>query len=424
MDPTQSLTLSRSKHSILLVFVLLCLVQSTAARTLYVGGPRSQYARISAAIRAAQPHDIILVQGGKTFHEQLTIGKPLTLRGVGQPEINGDRRGNVISVKSDHVRLEGLRVTNSNRSSLHDYCGVKAEDSNFLVILNCTFRSNQFSIMVQNSTAGTISHNDIESDITENPVMGNAVHAWKCDSMNIVDNRIGHNRDGIYLEYTEHSHIARNRIVGCERYGLHFMFSHYNTYYQNYFAHNRAGVAVMYAHHVTMLRNTFAENEGTSSYGLLIKELQYSHIRGNLFRRNTVGLMVDGGADLVIEGNQIQGNGWGFRLVSGSSNVRVKHNNFIDNTFDMASAASFYNNNVDCNYWDEYSGYDLNHDHVGDVPFHPLSLFSTLAEKNETVLLFFRSFLMNLLDATEKIVPSLTPDVYVDNKPSMIPYKI
>ena len=47
-----------------------------------------------------------------------------------------------------------------------------------------------------------------------------------------------------------------------------------------------------------------------------------------------------------------------------------------------------------------------------------------LAEQNENVLFFFHSFLMDLLDSTEKLLPSITPDNYVDNHPYMKPIKI
>ncbi|WP_257884759.1 hypothetical protein [Prevotella jejuni] len=47
-----------------------------------------------------------------------------------------------------------------------------------------------------------------------------------------------------------------------------------------------------------------------------------------------------------------------------------------------------------------------------------------LAEQNEKSRKYFHSFLMNLLDATEKVLPSITPDNYVDNYPHMKPYKL
>ena len=90
----------------------------------------------------------------------------------------------------------------------------------------------------------------------------------------------------------------------------------------------------------------------------------------------------------------------------------------------MTTNVSYNRNTVNGNYWDKYEGYDLDQNGYGDVPFHPLSLFSMLAEQNENVLFFFHSFLMNLLDATEKILPSVTPDNYVDEYLHMKSYKI
>ena len=392
-------------------------------RTIDVG-PNRACTSIARALALARDGDVIKVYSGKVYHERIKITRRITLQGVGFPVIDGDRKGNVVEVKADGVAVEGLKIINSARSSNIDFCGLHGQNVHGVTVRNCVFRANQFSLMLQNASDCTVSRNDISSDITFNPLMGNAIHCWKSTGMNIVDNKIGHNRDGIYLEFVDHSHIARNRISGCDRYGLHFMFSHYNVYEQNHFSHNKAGVAVMFAHHVTMLDNIFELNEGTSSYGLLIKELQYSHIMRNKFRRNTVGLMIDGGSDLAVSHNEIRDNGWGIRLISASNNDTIRANNFRGNTFDLTTNVSYNHNFVDGNYWDNYEGYDLNRDGTGDVPYHPLSLFSMLAESNDTVLLFFRSFLMNLLDATEKLLPTITPDNYVDHTPSMNPFTV
>ena len=37
----------------------------------------------------------------------------------------------------------------------------------------------------------------------------------------------------------------------------------------------------------------------------------------------------------------------------------------------------FYNN-----YWDKYEGYDINKDGIGDVPYHPVSMYSMVVEEN------------------------------------------
>ena len=405
---------------------LICLSFSIiilSARTIEVGEGKA-FSSINAALHKAKAKDEILIYGKKIYKEHLVIQKPITLKGVGTPIIDGGQRGDVIKVNADNVTIEGLQIQNSARSSQVDYCGVHVKDAQFVTVRNCVFRKNQFSVMFQNCKNGLIANNNISSNITYNPIMGNAVHCWKSDNMHITGNNIGHNRDGIYLEFVNNSHIDHNTVSGCARYGLHFMFSHFNVYNSNRFNHNQAGVAVMFAHNVEMINNTFEFNRGTSSYGLLIKELQYSTIKWNRFLDNTVGLLIDGGSDLNVHHNVIKNNGWGMRLISASTNDTIVHNNFLGNTFDMTTNVSYNRNNVNGNYWDKYEGYDLNKDGYGDVPFHPLSLFSMLAEQNENVLFFFHSFLMNLLDATEKVLPSITPDNYVDNYPHMNPYKL
>ena len=48
--------------------------------------------------------------------------------------------------------------------------------------------------------------------------------------------------------------------------------------------------------------------------------------------------------------------------------------------------------------------------------FHTISI---IVEKNPPAMLLFRSFMVTLLDKSEKIMPSLTPDNFIDNTPLM-----
>jgi nitrous oxidase accessory protein len=48
-------------------------------------------------------------------------------------------------------------------------------------------------------------------------------------------------------------------------------------------------------------------------------------------------------------------------------------------------------------------------------------LFSLLVEQNEPSLILMRSFLVQLLDAAEAVMPALTPDTLVDAAPLMRP---
>ena len=85
----------------------------------------------------------------------------------------------------------------------------------------------------------------------------------------------------------------------------------------------------------------------------------------------------------------------------------------------MGTNGSLVLNNFDSNYWDKYEGYDLDKNGLGDVPYHPLSLFAVLSENNPSTMLLYRSFMITLLDKSEKILPTITPDNFIDNKPLM-----
>lgn len=378
---------------------------------------------IGKAVARARCGDIILVHRG-CYREHIVIDRSVTLRGVGRPVIDGGMQGNVITVNADNVKIEGLKIIRSGRSSLRDYCGILVKGGHGIRISDNVMRSNQFSIMLQNCDNSLIYCNNVASDIHEMQVMGNAIHCWKSDHLKIVGNKVGHNRDGIYLEFVYDSFISGNEVTGCERYGLHFMFSHHNTYTRNHFWKNLAGVAVMYTHDVNMTDNIFEQSKGGAAYGLLLKEINGGEIKHNIFRGNSVGILMDGGTSLHINHNVIKDNGWGMRVAASSTGDIIEQNDFSGNTFDVSTNSSYNANAFDGNYWDKYEGYDLNHDGRGDVPYHPLSIFSTLAEQNDGVLMFFRSFIMNLLDAAEKVLPTLTPENYVDNHPCVKPNMI
>jgi nitrous oxidase accessory protein len=71
------------------------------------------------------------------------------------------------------------------------------------------------------------------------------------------------------------------------------------------------------------------------------------------------------------------------------------------------------------NYWDKYRGYDLNKDSFGDVPFHPVSLYSVLVERQPDLITLHRSLITNLIDWADRILPTMTPPNLIDIQPAM-----
>jgi nitrous oxidase accessory protein len=202
------------------------------------------------------------------------------------------------------------------------------------------------------------------------------------------------------------------------------MFSNTDAYISNQFINNGAGVAVMFSHHVKMYDNTFSDNTGDGSYGLLLKEINDGNLLNNRFKGNTIGIYFEGANRMQIERNIFKNNGWAIKMQANCMDISVSANNFYSNTFDVATNGSLVLNSFNGNYWDKYEGYDLDKDKKGDVPYHPVSLYAMIVEQNPTAMILFRSFMATLLDKTEKLVPSVTPDQLKDNQPLMKPYPL
>ncbi|MBS1508316.1 MAG: nitrous oxide reductase family maturation protein NosD [Bacteroidetes bacterium] len=388
----------------------------------YVVNPKGQLKSIQTAISLAHDGDTVRVMAGHYREGNYIIKKSIVLLGENLPVLDAENKYEIFTIVANDVSVIGFRMINTGKASINDISAVNAIQTKRLRVANNQMENTFFGIHLANSTASLIENNTFHSDAEAEHLAGNGIHAWKCDSITIRNNTIRGHRDGIYFEFVTHSHVENNYSHHNMRYGLHFMFSHHDSYVKNTFHNNGAGVAVMYTQDVTMIGNRFEDNWGASSYGLLLKDIRDSHIEGNHFLRNTVGVYMEGSSRCRMEKNVFKDNGWAVKIQANCDENSFQRNSFLSNTFDMATNGSLVLNTVDYNYWDNYQGYDLDKDGIGDVPFHPVSLYSMVVEKMPSSIMLWRSFLVYLLDRSEKVVPSITPESLKDNHPVMKNY--
>ena len=403
----------------LLVFILVVLSFCTVAgRVIHVGKTEATHS-IKNAIALSKEGDTLLVHAGVYKEGNIIVNKRIVLKGLGLPVLDGQKKFELISVKANGVTIDGFKIIHSGISSMDDMGGIKIYDCRDVVIENNILEDTFFGIYTQFGKNCTIRNNRLTAYSIEEQQSGNGIHCWKSDSMRIIGNTVTGHRDGMYFEFVTNSIIWRNISFKNIRYGLHFMFSNEDSYVANYFYNNGAGVAVMFSHGVKMYSNRFEENWGDAAYGLLLKEISDSYIEANTFLKNTSGIYMEGASRIHMQKNLFANNGWGLKIQASCMDISVEKNNFIGNTFDVSTNGSLVLNKFDGNYWDKYEGYDLNKDRVGDVAYRPVSMYSMIVEKNPPAMLLFRSFITTLLDKTEKILPSITPEGLKDNLPLM-----
>lgn len=374
---------------------------------------------ISEALKIAKDGDEIVVENGVYKEANLVVDKKIKLTGNNFPVIDGDNQGGIITIKSNGIFVKGFVFSHAKMSFINDNAAIKLDSVNNCVIDGNKFIDNFFAIYLSQSSFCKILNNNIIAHNNRETTSGNGIHLWYCKNIEIANNRIDGQRDGIYFEFVVGAKIHGNYSKNNIRYGMHFMFSDSCNYWNNTFENNGAGVAVMYTKYVEMYDNNFKDNWGAASYGLLLKEIFDSKVYSNNFYKNTTGIYIEGCNRIVLSKNNFNSNGWAIKLMSNSIDNDFTKNNFMSNTFDVVTSSRNNFNMFEGNYWSDYKGYDLNKDGIGDVPFHPVKLSSLMVQQQPASMILLRSLFIELLDVAESVIPALTPQTLIDNKPMM-----
>ena len=405
------------RNSFLIVLLLACNLFAFA-NTLTVC-KNCSLKTISEAILKAEAFDSILIKKGTYKEYNLVIDKALTLIGENFPVIDGDFKGEIIKIIADNVTLDGLFIINVGTSYTEDYAAVRVVKSKNFLIQNLVLEKLFFGIYLEKASHGKVYNNKITGDAIEEYNSGNGIQLWYSQNIEIDQNIVTHVRDGIYLEFSNFCKITNNRSLENIRYGLHFMFSNDDLYEGNTFQNNGAGVAVMFSKRILMYRNIFKDNWGSASFGILLKEINDSEIIENIFENNTTGINIEGSNRVNYRNNDFINNGWAIKSRGACYANHFVNNNFMYNSFDLAYNSKLNDNTFQNNYWSNYTGYDLDKDGIGDVPYRPVKLFTYVVNRTPEAIILLRSLFIDLIDFSEKVSPVFTPDNLLDTSPNM-----
>ncbi|MCX6350458.1 MAG: nitrous oxide reductase family maturation protein NosD [Bacteroidetes bacterium] len=381
------MNLTPLKFIFMIVFCLL-FCRETEAKNIKVGATQ-QFKNLQQALTISDSGDTILLAKGIYKYPPLTITKPITILGEKGTVLDGANKYQTLTIKANFVTIKRIKFINSGKADMRDIAALKIQNSSNCKIENCEFVNNFFAIYLANCKKCFVLNNHILANYKKESASGNGIHLWKSSEVSVSGNYVEGHRDGIYFEFVTNSIITNNFSTKNIRYGLHFMFSNDNSYFNNKFIDNGSGVAVMYSHHIKMCGNTFHHNWGGAAYGLLLKQINYCSVKDNIFSKNTIGIYLEESNNIRFEGNKLKSNGWAMKMQSSCQGDTIIHNNFSLNTFDVATSGTLSMDLFSENYWDKFTGYDLNHDGIGDVPFRPASLSSIIMETIPNSIMFY-----------------------------------
>ena len=363
-------------------------------------------------INAAAEGSVLTLEPGR-YSGPVVVNKALTIDGQGAVTVDGGGKGTVLVVAANQVVLRGMRLTNSGAShDSDDACLNVRGDHNLIEDLridDCLF-----GIDLKKSNDNVVRNNSIRSKAFDLGTRGDSLRLWYSHRNLIAGNLIEDSRDMVAWYSNENRYL--DNVARRSRYSIHFMFAANNVVEGNRFHDNAVGVYVMYSGGGTIRNNLFSHANGPTGMAVGFKEASDVLVEGNEIIYCAVGVGLDMSpfepeSTITIRGNRIAYNGIGISFLADKEGTLVEGNLFEGNLSQVAmgDAGSARNNVWRGNYWDDYQGFDRNHDHVGDQP-HELYAYADQVWMALPYARFFRNApMMEILDFLERLAPFSAP---------------
>ncbi len=406
---------------IIILSVALSLSITSYAKLWEVGSENEYY--LQEVLSQTDDGDAILVKGG-IHRGPFFIRKKITLTGLANPLLLGDGTGSVVTVLASGVHLSGFAIQNSGSNPMDEPAGIFLKSDRNLVE-NCVFSDVLYGIYLYSSNRNTIRKNRIETRRSVSmSERGSGIHLWNSNENELSENEISFARDGLYFDHA-YKNSVKDTVIHHLRYGIHYMFCDGNTIENVLSYENLAGCALMYSNGMLVKGSAFVKNRSASAVGLLLKDLNDSVIENNLLLGNVTAVFIDNSHRNLFKNNHIYGNDLAIQLYPSSLENTFTKNNFINNLSPILIVGVKTNTNWSLvgvgNYWDNYDGYDLNENNIGDVPYHIQDVFQQLVGIHSSLRLYLDSPTARAISLSERIFPIVRVSEDYDLAPLMKP---
>jgi nitrous oxidase accessory protein len=357
------------------------------------------------------------------YKGNIVINKPLIIDGINQKAIiQGDGNSTVIKITSPNVTLKNLIIRHSGAEHERVDAGISIVKSNYTKVINCKLVDVLFGIDMQQSSNCLIKNNYITSKPFSLGLRGDAIRLWYSNDNVLDHNRIIKSRDFV-VWYSHGNLIEKNYGEYC-RYSLHFMYTGKNIVKNNTYKHNSVGIFFMYSQDTIATGNVIENSLGTTGLGIGLKDSSNYTIKNNVLIYCARGLYIDRspfqpGTKNYIEGNKLLYNAEAvhFHSLSIANEFRdnvIKGN--IENIINDSYNTKVEENLWDGNYWDNYEGFDKNHDGIGDTPHIERYYADKMWLFKPEVKFFYASPVIGAVNFLAKLAPLSEPVILAIDK--------
>ncbi len=368
----------------------------------------------------ATPDGGTLVPPPGVYTGNIILEKSITIDGKNEVTIDAENKGTVILIDTDGVGLRNLKIVNSGESHNDLDSGIQVR-GNFNVMKDLIIENCLFGIDLGQADNNIIKRNKISSKDHDLGLRGDSIRLWYSFDNQVTDNTMTQTRDMV-VWYSNDNLIARN-TSSYGRYSLHFMYSRKNTVDSNHYTHNSVGIFLMYSDGVIVTNNYLANSQGTTGMGIGLKESSSIVIKNNKLLYNSTGIYSDVSpyqpdTTNIMENNLIAYNSIGLLFHNDWTGNIAKGNSFRSNLNQVVvMGGGTANRNVwEGNYWDDYVGFDINDDGIGDTAYQTFDYADRLWMDVPKAQFFKATPALEFIDLLERLAPFSEPVLLIEDK--------
>lgn len=341
----------------------------------------------------------------------VVLSRGVTLWGGPATVLWAARPGSVIEIRGVGARVVGLTIDGRNGRFDSTDAAIHMASSRDVRIEGVTVIDAVFGFVVEQCSKVEILDNHIfGSRDSAIGLRGDTIRIWETQGSRVEGNDLEDGRDFL-IWYSRDNAVVGNRIRGG-RYGLHFMYSHDSRVLRNELLDAVVGVFAMYSRGLEIRDNVIAGALGPAGMGIGAKESGNLEITGNRLIRNASGIYLDTSPlqpvdEVHIERNQLRLDDRAIVFHASGHRVWIVDNELADNQLqvEVDGGGDALDVTWRGNYFDDYAGYDLDGDGIGDVPYEEHSLSNELTASHPELALFRGTPALALVDAAGHLDP-------------------
>lgn len=351
--------------------------------------------------------ELILHDGD--YKANITIQHPIKISADGNVVIKpANPNEPVITIKNTkQVSIEGLQFEGTDKA-------IQIKDAQSVYLSNLSIQQVNSGIELYRAKNIEIKNTDIIGNEKHYANKGNGISIFNSSHCLVEGNSFNRVQDGVYVEEASDITVRKNQVKNS-RYGTHFMYSKNIVVDENNYTKNVTGLMVMMTKNIKLLQNDVSYQEGFNGTGITLYEAKEVQIDENNLAGNRIALTIQKTTGVQVLSNKFQMNQTALESIKSDKSNKASENIFVGNLVNVRS--DFLGMTLEKNYYDDYSGIDLDDDGIGDESYIGLQSFGQWMVRKPVYQYYVESPSVVLLNLIDKVTNKTEQNLLIDKTP-------